>query len=254
MYIKKNIISLSLAFGFIIPAFAETVIDYDFTDEFAWDTTNSVQVVKDAGFTVNDDADNDDVVFVGGGDHALILAGNTSGRYPIITYDFDDAIVQGNATFVANATGASPHVGQIHFLNASGDLLFGTQLRQDDGLYVYADGVYDGSGGPNLLPSGGSVNAFNSYEFIWSSNTDGTDGVVDVLFNGSSLLESPVGYQVDGVVDSLLLSVGYGSSSSNRYLRVTSMEVHSVPEPGTSALILGVGTLGFACLRRRQAR
>ncbi len=249
---KKLILPLSLALTAMTPATATVVVDYDFTDG-SW-TTNSVQAVKDAGFTVNAAGDSDSNVFIGGGSSALVLSDTTNPGFPTATYDFAEGITQGNATFTANSSGSNPYVGQILFLNEGGDTLFGLQLRYETQLYIYADGEYTGSDGPNVLPSGGDITTFNTYGFSWSSNTDGTGGTVNISFNGDDLVGNSIGYRVDGVVSSLQFAAGFSSAGSNRFLRVTTMEVNAIPEPGTTPALFGLGLLGLICAKRRMGK
>ncbi len=256
MYMKKLILPLSLALAAMTPAMATPVVDYDFTDG-SW-TQNSVQAVKDAGFTLNASADHDISTFIGGGASALVLRNSNDYRYPTATYAFGEGIAQGNATITANSSGASPFVGKILFLDADDNTLFGLQLRDSSTLNLYVEGA-EGSSGPNVLPGGLDITNFLEYSFEWSSNTDGTGGTISMAVNGIALGEQagvpfPYNYVEDGVVASLRYEVGYANAGTDRYLRVTTMEVNSIPEPGTTPALFGLGLLGLICAKRRLAK
>lgn len=256
MNINHLMFPAALFLGGMAMAQSDILVDFNFADG-NW-PYNNVQAVKDAGFTLNADADSNSNCFVSLSSQALILSDTTAG-VPTATYALSQTVTSGSASFVANIGGRANMVGIIQFVDANGDVLFGVQLHNATALYVNALGQ-SGSSGTNYYEtavgsSGTDLTDFLSYSFDWSSNSDGTGGSVHITANGNEL-GTGFTYATTGVVASVVFKSGYGSATSNRYLRIQTMQVESsaIPEQSTVSLWLGVSLLGLLGARRLRGR
>jgi len=131
---------------------------------------------------------------------------------------------------------------------------------------------YTGSGTTNTLSTAstdttGLYNTLNATNgFTVTQRIDGGGTLIPIsltysidstgLLMAGTLGGNNISYRIDGVTsftaDALYLRGSYGAGTGSRFSRFDDIEVSTIPEPGSFALLGGVLALGLVGLRRRR--